>query len=244
MNIDADDHSEERIPLSGMDAHAVQTVIIEYPVIYPFTGSTVVVDLLIFLRASGYRSIEADVPVQFCIDTPAIGRWGTFLFTRAGIHFATGKWTAPFTGMLLFTVSPVDHTVTGHAQGSAIFVNGDRIRNGLWPAAVIIQVNEGSYFPFLAKAIGSIVVIGRIQAEVTDRDIGVDGLKFAQGDNGCDTVVPPGINETDMQRKVNTKVRVMGTEHIKCMAEIKDFLATVPTPVSIGVREMAPAGAV
>ena len=53
MNIDADDHSEERIPLSGMDAHAVQMVIIEHPVIYPFTGSTVVVDLLIFLRASG-----------------------------------------------------------------------------------------------------------------------------------------------------------------------------------------------
>ena len=244
MNIDADDHGEERIPLSGMDAHAMKMVIIEHPVIYPFAGSTVVVDLLIFLRASGYRSIEADVPVRFCIDTPAIGRRGTFLFTRAVIHFAAGKWAAPFTGMLLFTVPPVDHTVTGQAQGSAVFVNGDRIRNGFWPAAAIIQVNEGSYLPFLAKAIGGIVVIGRIKAEVTDRDIGVDGLKFVQGDNSGDTVVSPGINETDMQRKVNGKVRIMGTEHIKCMAEIKDFLVTVPSPVGIGVREMAPAGAV
>ena len=244
MNIDADDHGEERIPLSGMDAHAMKMVIIEHPVIEPFAGSTVVVDLLIFFRTSGHRGIEPDVPVRFRVDTAAIGRWGTFLFTRAGIHFATGKRAAPFTGMLLFTVPPVDHTVPGQAQGSAVFVNGDRIRNGRWPAAVIIQVNEGAYLPFLAKAIGGIVVIGRIQAEVTDRDIGVDGHKFAQGDNGGDTVVPPGIYETDMEREVNAKVRIMGTEHIKGMSEIKNCLVAVPSPVCIGVREMALTGAV
>ena len=36
MDIDADDHGEEGIPLPGMDAHAMQMVIIEYPVVYPF----------------------------------------------------------------------------------------------------------------------------------------------------------------------------------------------------------------
>ena len=56
--------------------------------------------------------------------------------------------------------------------------------------------------------------------------------------------MPPGINETDMEGEVNANVVVVGAEHIKGMAEIKDFLVTVPSPVSIGVREMAPAGAV
>ena len=115
MDVDTDNHSEERIPFSGVDAHAMQMVIIQYPVINPFAGSTVVVDSLIFLRPSGDRGIKPNIPVWFCVDTAAIGRWGTFLFTRAGTHFATGKGTAPFAGMFLFTVAPVDHTETGHA---------------------------------------------------------------------------------------------------------------------------------
>ena len=74
MDVDTDDHGEERIALSGMYAHAMQMVIIKYPVIKPFAGSTVVVDSLIFIRTPGDRSIEADIPVRFCIDTAAIRR--------------------------------------------------------------------------------------------------------------------------------------------------------------------------
>ena len=74
MDVDADDHGEEGIAFFGMYAHIMQVVIIKYPVIYPFTGSTVVVDLLIFLRTSGDRSIEPDIPFRFCVDTAAIGR--------------------------------------------------------------------------------------------------------------------------------------------------------------------------
>ena len=65
INIDADDHGEERIPLSGMDAHAMQMVIIQYSVINPFTGSTVVVNYLKFLRTPGHRSIEPDIQSGF-----------------------------------------------------------------------------------------------------------------------------------------------------------------------------------
>ena len=54
----------------------------------------------------------------------------------------------------------------------------------------------------------------------------------------------PGINETDMEWEVNANVWVVGAEHIKGMAEIKDFLVTVPSPVRVGVRKMAPAGVV
>ena len=73
MDIDADDHGEEGIPLPGMDAHAMQMVIIEYPVVYPFARSAVTVGLLIFLRSPRDRGIEPDVPVRLGVDTAAIG---------------------------------------------------------------------------------------------------------------------------------------------------------------------------
>lgn len=81
MYIDADGHGEEGIPLSGMDAHIMKMVIVEDPVVYPFAGSAVIVDLLIFRRPSRHGSIEADVPFRLGIDAAAIGGWGAFLFT-------------------------------------------------------------------------------------------------------------------------------------------------------------------
>ena len=228
MDVDTDDHGEEGITFSSVDTHIMKMVIIEHPVIDPFTGSAVIVNRFIFLRTPGDRSIEPDIPVWLCVDTPAIGRRGTFPFTGTGIHPAAGKRAAPFAGMFLFTVSPVDHAVASHAQGSAVCVNGDRIRDGIGSAAVVIQVNERPELPFFTKVVGSIVIIGRIQTEVTDRDIRVDSLKFPEGNKGGDTVVPPGIQEADMEREVNADVSIMGAEHVKGMSEIKDFFIAVP----------------
>lgn len=244
MDIDADDHGEEGIPLPGMDAHAMQMVIIEYPVVYPFARSAVTVGLLIFLRSPRDRGIEPDVPVRLGVDTAAIGGGGTCFPAGAGSYFTAGKGTAPFTGMLLFTVPPVDHTVTGHTQGSTIFINGDGLGDGFGPAAVHIKVNKRTDIPFLAEPVGSIVVMGGVQAEVPDRDIRVEGLKFTQGDDGADTVMPPGIKETDVQREVNPDIGVMGAEHVERMPKTKDLLVTVPAPVRIRIGEMAFAGAV
>ena len=72
MDADADDHSEEGIPFPCMDAHIMKVVIIEHPVIHPFTGSAVVINSLIFICSPGHWGIEADVPFRFGVDTPAI----------------------------------------------------------------------------------------------------------------------------------------------------------------------------
>lgn len=209
MDIDADDHSEEGIAFSGMYAHIVKVVIVKNPVIYPFAGSTVVINQLVFFRTPGNWSIEADIPVWLCVDTAAIGRWGTLLFALTGVGFAAGKRTAPFTGMFLFTVAPVDHSVTGHTQRSAIRINRDRSGNGIGPATVCVEVDERADAPFFAKSVSGIVVMCGIKAEVSDRDVRVNGPKFPQGDDGADTVVPPGIEEADMQWEVKTNVRIM-----------------------------------
>ncbi len=83
-----------------------------------------------------------------------------------------------------------------------------------------------------------------IQAEVPDGEVRIHGLKFAQADEGADAVMPSCVEEADMERQVHAKVCIMGTKHIKGVSEIKSFQVTVPSPVRIGVREMAPAGAV
>lgn len=209
MDIDADDHSEEGIAFSGMYAHIVQMVIIKNSVIYPFAGSAVVVNHLVFLRSSGNRSIEADIPVWLCIDTTAIRRRGTLFPAMAIISFAAGKRAAPFTRMFLFTVTPVDHTVTGHAQRCAVCINRNRAGDGIGSAAVGVEVDKRADAPFFAKSISSIVVMCRIKAEVTDRDIRVNGCKLPQRDDGADTVMPHGTQETDMQGEVNANVCIM-----------------------------------
>ncbi len=73
MDTDADDHGEERITFSGVDAHIMKMVIIEHPVIYPLAGSTVIVNCLIFLRTPCHRGIEADIPVRSGVDAATIG---------------------------------------------------------------------------------------------------------------------------------------------------------------------------
>lgn len=241
--MDTDDHSKERVALSGMYSHVMQMVIIQNPVIYPFTGSTVIVNLLIFIRTSGHRSIEPDVPVRFRVDTTAIGGCRTFLFSGTGRRFAADKRAAPFAGMLLFTVPPVDHAEPGHAQRCAVCVNRDGVRNGIRPSPVRVQVDKRADVPFLAKPISGIIVMCRAKAEVSDRDIRIHGFKFPEGDDGADAVVFPGIQKTDMQGQVNADLCIVGAEHIKCMSKIEGFFVAVPSPVSIRIGKMAFTGA-
>lgn len=120
MDADTNDHGEEGIPFPGMDAHIMQMIVVKDTVIYPFAGSAVIVNLFIFIRTARNGRIKTDIPFRFCVNAPAIRGRRTFLFTAAGIRFAAGKGAAPFAGMLLFTVAPVDHTETGHAQRGAV----------------------------------------------------------------------------------------------------------------------------
>ena len=145
--------------------------------------------------------------------------------------------------MFLLAVSPVDHTEPSHAQGSAVRVNGDGAWNRIRASPVGIKVDKRPDIPFLAKSVSGVVVMGGVQADVPDRDIRVNGFKFPEGDDGADTVVASGIQETDMQGQVNTKFCIAGAEHVKGVSKIKAFLVTVPSPAGIGIGEMAFTGA-
>lgn len=160
MDADTNDHGKEGIPLPRMDSHIMQMVVVQDAVVYPFAGSTVIVNPLIFISAACNGRVKADIPFRFGVNAPAIRGRGTCLFAGAGICSAAGKRAAPFAGVLLFAVTPVDHTETGHAQGSAIIINSDGSGNRIRPAPVYVQVDKRADVPFLAKLISGIVVMG------------------------------------------------------------------------------------
>lgn len=137
----------------------------------------------------------------------------------------------PFAGMLLFTVSPVDHTEAVHAQWGAVSVNGNEIQ----ATPVTVQVYERPDLSFLAEPVSGIVVMCGVQADIADRDIGVKGPEFPEEDNSGYAVIEPGVQETDMQGQVHTVLRIVGTEHVKGVTEIKGFLITVLIPAGIRV---------
>ena len=146
--------------------------------------------------------------------------------------------------MLLSAVAPVNHTETGHAQGSAVFINGDGVRDGIRAAPVTVEVDEWSDHPFPTEAISGIVVMCNVQADIPDRDVRVKCPEFTEGNNGAYAVVTPGVQETDMRGQIDTVSCIMGAEHVKGVVEIKDFLIAVPSPVCIGIREMPFTGTV
>lgn len=244
MDVDAGNHCEEGVTFSGMDSHAMQMVVIQYPVVDPFTACPVIVDFPIFFRAPGNRSVKPGVPSGFRIDTSAIGRRGTgFLAGTFGL-FSTGDRAAPFAAALSGAVSPVDHAEASLADGSTIVLNTDGIRDGFRPSALGIEVNERPDSPAFAKVVRGIVVMSGIKAEVANGDVRVKGAEFPETDDGADAVVPPGIQETNMQGKVNPKLFIMEGKHVEGITKEETFQVAVPAPGSVGVGEMACAGAV
>lgn len=242
MDADTDDHGEEGIAFSGVDTHIMKMVVIEYPVVHPFAGSAVIVDFLIYVCPTGDRGIEADVPFRFCVNASTIRRGGAFFPTGAGTHFAAGERAAPFSGMFLSAVSPVDHAETGHAQRGAVLIDGDGIRDGIRAAPVGIKINKRPDIPFLTQHISGVIVMGGVQADIPDGNIRVNGFKFPERDNGTDAVMTSGIQKADMQGQVKPDMCIVCTEHVKGVAEIKNLLIAVPSPMGVGVGEMAFAG--
>ena len=61
----ANEHTPEREMISSPYFKVLQTVVIEYAVIYPFTGSTFTVDISVLLRITGITGLETQVSIVF-----------------------------------------------------------------------------------------------------------------------------------------------------------------------------------
>lgn len=102
-------------------------------------------------------------------------------------------------------ISPADHAVPGTADGRAIFVNADRIRNGSGPASFGIQVNKGFDAPFLKEFVSGIIIIGRIKADTANGNIGCMLTQFMECYQTVDRIMACGTGKTEEKRKIHLK---------------------------------------
>ena len=242
MNVDSNNHCKERITLSGMYSHIMQVVVIEYSVINPFGSSTIVIDLFVLFRTPCNRCIESDIPGGFGVDAPSVRGIGAALAGITFFLFATGCRTTPFAAAASGAESPVDHAETGLTDGCAIGINADMAGNCLGYPAIGIEVNKRADTPGFAEVIGRIVIMSRVQTKVFDRNIGIEGAEFPQGNEQADAVMPPGPQKTDVKRQIRVNHFIMIREHVKSMAEKIAVFITVPAPGSIRIRVVTSAG--
>lgn len=72
----------------------MQSIMVQDPVIDPFAGCAVVINLPVFRCPPGDWGIKPDIPVWLCIDRPAIR--GSGADTVAVVYFFRCKWAPPF----------------------------------------------------------------------------------------------------------------------------------------------------
>ena len=178
MNIDSCDHCKERITLSGMYPHIMQMVVIEYPVVDPFGSSTIIIVFFVLFRTPGNRCVESDIPGRFGVDTPSVRGIGAAFAGRTFFLFAAGCRTTPFASAASGTESPVDHAESGLTDGCTIGINADMAGNCLWSSTIGIEVNKRADIPGFAEVIGRIVIMCRVETEVFDADVGVQGTEL------------------------------------------------------------------
>lgn len=116
----------------------MQVVVIQHTVVYPFAGCAVFINFFVFPCAPGNWRVKAHVPVRFRIDTPPVWGLGALILAWAGIHFPAYFWTTPFTPAAARTVTPVYHPVAGLADGGSILVDCNFVRDGFWPATIVV----------------------------------------------------------------------------------------------------------
>ena len=209
MYVYASDYHKKSISFSSVDALGMQIVIVQGAVVYLFTGCAVFINFFIFPRAPGNRGIKARIPVRFCIDAPPVWGFGAFIPARTGIHFAAGQRTAPFAPAAAGAIAPVYHPVAGLADGRSILIDHNFIWNGIWHAADGIQIGKRPDVPCFTKVMGRVVVICGIETQILDGNVRIKATKFFKRDNPADTIVASCIQETNMERKVDSKLSVM-----------------------------------
>ncbi len=105
----------------------LQAVIIEDTVIYPLTGSTFTVNILVLLGIPWDTWMEAQVCVVLYVGGAPIAAWGTFRSMRAFLNAATFQRAAVFVGILLGAIPPWAHFVACPAGRMALLVESDAI---------------------------------------------------------------------------------------------------------------------
>ena len=143
----------------------LETVIIQYLVIYAFTGSTLSVDILKFVRIPRDAGMKTQVFIVFDIYSASVFCGRTLGDIRTGYDPSAPVGTAVFTGILFGVFSPGAHFVAVFADGMSVFSESDVIRGGIRFLGTAVDVDQGIDAPMIQQFVCRHVVMGRIQAD-------------------------------------------------------------------------------
>lgn len=104
MDADVNHGDKKRIVFFPMYHHTVEPIVIKDPVVDPFGGRALSIDLFIGIGAAGDIGIQADIPVRSCFDNPSIFGRGTGRFTFCCMFFTERAAPHEITGTFIITV--------------------------------------------------------------------------------------------------------------------------------------------
>ena len=131
-----------------------------------------------------------------------------------------------------------DHAQVCLTEGCAVLINGDRVWYRFRASTFIIKVNKSPDLPVFQKPVSGIVVHSRIQADIFCGKRRHVLFQFMEGDKETDGIMPSGAGKAQEKRDIGFQLGVITRELEQGVAEIVFIQVTVPSPGSIGVREM------
>lgn len=233
MDADSNHSGHERVVFFCMDHHTV----VQDPVVDPFRCRTLVINLFISFCPTWDICVQTDIPFGSGLDDPAIfGRstavftFGTMVFPeRAPLHETAAG----------FVIAVGNHAHLLLADGGSILVNGYGIRDCFRPPAFIVQDDKRPDIPVFQEAVSRVIVHCGVEAHILDRKCRYMFFQFMESDEKADRIMPLSAGEPQEERDVRFQFAVITGELEECIAEVKLFKVTVPSPECIWVREMA-----
>lgn len=162
----ADEHTPEREMIPSPYFQMLQAVVIEDAVIYPLTGSTFLVDILILLGIPWYTGLETQVCIILYVDSAPIAARGAGPFMGTFLNAAAFEGAAVFTGIFDRIIAPGAHFMPGSAEGMPQFIKSDVIRGILGRFSPAVDVDEGIHVPAFQQSVSGDVVMCGVKADI------------------------------------------------------------------------------
>ena len=143
MNADADQHGPKWKMIPAPYSKMLETVIIQYPVIYAFTGSTLSVNILKFVWIPGNTGMKTQVFIVFDIYSASVFCGRALGDIRTWYDPSAPIGTAVFMCIFYGIISPRAHLMTVPADGMSVFVECDVIRGRIRFLGTAVDIDQG-----------------------------------------------------------------------------------------------------
>jgi hypothetical protein len=136
--------------------------------------------------------------MRFDINDSAVRRRRTRVSARAVRNFAEYERTAVFDSVAAGRFAPINHFAVILTYGNAVFVN-TKMR-GIFEIPLIAESDNRVDIPKVKQLISGNIVASGVVNKSVDFQVGVKVAKFGKSNNSGNAVMPPRLDEAQIQR--------------------------------------------